>query len=38
MGRMEQEQGSYNKQKAGWLLQGYFPLEVGRGLSGRLTN
>lgn len=34
--RKEQNQGSCTQQKSGWLLQGRFPLEDGRGPSGRL--
>lgn len=37
MGRMEWQQG-INRQKAGWLLQCYFPLEAGGDLSGGLTS
>lgn len=38
IGRRVQEQGSYTGKKTGWLVHGYFPLEDGRGLLGRLTN
>ena len=31
-----EEEGSYSRQNTGWLLQGYWPLGNGRGLSGRL--